>query len=181
MGPTLSWSTELEIVDELRQSPKRAGKNTEKSGTIKGSFVALIWSAPEQQDDWDKTSVGDVQMVPASDLASSQPDYAELAALGETEIPTLILNREYAPLKQYISSRASAVEERTLEACRERYAVGVGVGLLTLDNEEQRRIRAREAIPEGWGHRAKDAVARGVLVMMPEFDALAREAGLDED
>ncbi len=181
VGPTLSWSTELQIVEELERRPTGPGKSAGKSGGGEGSYVALIWSTLEQQVEWDKSSVGDVQPVAASDLAASQPDYEELASLGDKEIPTLILNKEYAPLKQYISSRASAVEERTLDACRERYAVGAGVGLLMLDKEEQRRVKSHEPIPDGWMARAKDAVARGILVMMPEFDALAREAGLDDD
>lgn len=180
IGPTLHWSTEFEILQELERRPRGPGKTSGKSGSGQGGNVALIWSTPDKQDEWDKMSVGDVQMVEAAVLAEEQPDYRELSQLGDMRIPTLILNSEYAQLKQYLGSRASVVEERTLEDCKERYAVGVGVGLLMLDKEEQRRIKSGERTPDGWLARAKEAVARGILVMMPEFDALAREAGLDD-
>lgn len=180
VGPTLVWVTKCEIVEEREIKPRGPGKSTGKSGAGEGPNVALVWSNPEKQDAWGKKSVGEVQKIKATDLAEMRPEYKELEVLGETEVPTLILNSEYFALKQYVSTRAGSVDTRTLDDCRERYAVGVGVGLLLLDQEEQRRTKTSESTPDGWVDRSKEAVARGVLVMMPEFDALVREAGLDE-
>jgi len=69
VGPTLSWSTELEVIEEREREPRGPGKTSGKSGSAEGSYVALIWSTPEQQDDWDKTSVGDVQKVAAAGVS----------------------------------------------------------------------------------------------------------------
>ena len=180
VGPTLAWVTKCEIIDEREVKPKGPGKSTGKSGAGEGPNVALVWSSPENQEEWTKKSVGEVQMIKATDLADMQPEYQELKALGEAEVPTLIMNSEYFALKQYLSSRAGNVDLRTLDDCRERYAVGVGVGLLLLDQEEQHRIRVGEPVPDGWVDTSREAIARGVLVMMPEFDALVKEAGLGD-
>jgi len=180
LGPDLTWTTVLEIVEEREPRTTGGGSSKGKSGADEGASVALVWSTPEKQGGWDKRTVGDVQRIRAQDLAAEREEYKELGKLGDTEIPTLILNRDYFGLKNYLGSRASKIGERALEDCMERYAVGVGVGLVLLDQEEERRIKAGLPSMNGVMGKSKEAVARGVLVMMPEFDALAREAGLDE-
>lgn len=181
IGADLTWTTEFEIVEERERPTRGGGSGKGGAGADQGASVALLWSSPEKQEGWDKRTVGDVQQIRAEDLAAERGEYKSLAKLGEAEIPTLILNEDYLGLKNYIGSRASKIGERALEDCRERYAVGVGVGLILLNQEEERRLKARQPSMNGVLGKSKEAVARGVLVMMPEFDALAREAGLDED
>lgn len=180
-GPELTWSTVLEIVEE-RERRKRGGGGSGKgnAGAGEGASVALIWSTSEQQDSWDKRTVGDVQQIRATDLAEMREEYKELAKMGDEELPTLMLNEDYFGLKSYLGSRASKIGERALDECKERYAVGVGVGLILLEQEEEKRIKAGHPPLNGAMTKSKEAVARGVLVMMPEFDLLAREAGLDD-
>ena len=68
-------------------------------------------------------------MVPGKDLADKRPEYAELAKV-DAEIPTIVLNRTYSPLKAYVQARAAELTDERKEQARQRYAVGVGVALL---------------------------------------------------
>jgi hypothetical protein len=70
-------------------------------------------------------------------------EYADLAALGDRKIPTLVLNEHYSPLKDYLAGRArggGADRDRT-NVLKDHYAVGVGVGLLFLKQEDERKRR----------------------------------------
>lgn len=58
-------------------------------------------------------------------------EYAALAALGDTSVPTLLLNEDYTGLKAYLGDRADDLSDSGLEDRREEYGVGVGVGMLT--------------------------------------------------
>ena len=71
-------------------------------------------------------TVGEIEMVPAKDLADKRPEYKDLAKI-DAEIPTIVLNRTYSPLKSYVQARAAELTEEGKEQARERYAVGVGV------------------------------------------------------
>ena len=65
------------------------------------------------------------------------------------------------------------------ERARNRYAVGVGVGLMLLDQEAKKLAKAGTPIPEEAPVVSKRAAAQAALNVLPEFDALAREAGVD--
>lgn len=84
-------------------------------------------------------------MVSAKTLAEEQPDYRDLAEL-DTEIPTILLNKGYSPLKSYIQARAAELTDEGREQARERYAVGVGVGLLVLNDYERKESRPVESL-----------------------------------
>ncbi len=78
---------------------------------------------------------------PGKDLAASAPEYKELAKV-DAEIPTIVLNRTYSPLKAYVQARAAELTDEGKEQARERYAVGVGVALLLLDQEARKAEKA---------------------------------------
>lgn len=181
LGPELSWTTQFEVVEERRRPAPAPGPVNGTSGkTGEGSLVGIIWKSHDKTDGWDKMTVGEVELVPAEDLARERPEYAELAGLGSRPIPTLILNDTYVGLKAYIDSRARRVSEQTLDQKRDQYAVGVGVGLCMLYKDLEERKAKNEKLPdEEWIEAAKQSVARGVLSMMPAFDELAKEAGLE--
>jgi hypothetical protein len=177
LGTTLSWTTKVEVVET--RTPRNGGGNTGKGGTGEGPLVAVVWKRIEEEPEWNAKTVGDVDLVPASILAQ-RPDYQELAPLGEQEIPTLELNEEFHVLKDYAGGRARELSEEGIERLRNRYAVGVGVGMLLLHQEVEKRQGEGETVSDEWIRNSHAAVARGVISIMPDFDTLAREAGLEE-
>lgn len=71
---------------------------------------------------------GGVEEVPAKDIAARE-EYKALAALGDTPVPTIYLNEEYAPLRRYVAGRQKDLaSDAGPERARNRYAVGVGSG-----------------------------------------------------
>jgi hypothetical protein len=184
VGTTLTWISGLEVVDEM---PKRTGASRGTGGIGKngsggvgeGSLVAVVWSSPADQSDWNNGIPGHVEPVSAITLAE-RPEYAELAPLGTTEIPTIFLNQEYGPYKTYIGARARDLTDTGVEAKKERYAIGVGLGLLYLNQQLEARAKTGERVSEHFELDAKQAVARSVLTMMPAFDRLVSEAGVIE-
>jgi hypothetical protein len=61
-----------------------------------------------------------------------------------------------------------------------RYAVDVGVAMLVLHQERQARVEKGERIDEAMLEVAKQAAAQGAVSILPHFDELARQAGLEE-
>lgn len=182
IGSPLEYRTELEVVDEINGPNNRAGNGKGKKGSAEGANVAVLWQNPEEHGDgWHNAVPGSVEMVPAVDLAA-RDDYAALASLGAQKIPTVILNKDYAPFKAYVSTRAKELTEKGVEDAKDRYAVGVGLGLLLLNEDFEKRMeKSQEAIDPAVEMAAKTAVARSVLLMMPAFDTLVKEAGLHEE
>jgi hypothetical protein len=170
----------LELVDEIRPTGTGGGNSKgagdAAGGASQGSNCALKWSNPEKQENWERVTVGEVIPTPARVLAETRPEYAELAALGDTEIPTLILNEEYPPLKKYLESRSKKIE--TLDSPKERYAVGVGVALLLLKRHADKRAD-KNAVDPDFLAEAQESAAQSVLAVMPAFDELARAAGME--
>lgn len=182
LGPALGHVTKLELVEAVEGSGSGTGKRTTgtdgTSGPSEGGLVALRWTNHDAEDEWQRTTVGAIQDVPAYILAE-QPDYSDLLPLGEMPIPTVLLNEEYPPFKRYLESRNRALT--SLERPKEQYAVGVGIALLLLDAEEKRRQKREAELPDPeYVAEVQRAAARGVLGVMPAFDDLAREAGLSE-
>ena len=59
--------------------------------------------------------------------------------------------------------------------------MGVGFGLLLLDEDSKKKAaKSGKAVDPSEQLAAKKAVARSVLLMMPAFDSLIKEAGLAE-
>lgn len=185
LGPELEWTTKLELVEEIEGKNTGGGKrNTNsgdsgESGVGAGGNVALRWTDHLSQENWSKTTVGEVEEIRAADLASSVSGYEELASLGDTEIPTISLNEEYPPFKSYLETRSRELTE--LDRPREQYALGVGLALLVINEGAQRAAKKDAPWPESVVAEAGRAAARGVLAVMPQFDQLIKQAGLAVD
>ena len=184
LGAPYRFRTELTVVDEITRNGSGGAGSGGRNGTgngkgvDRGGLVGVVWSDPESQpgSDWNAAVPGHVEQVPAKTLAEAYPEYASLAELGDMEIPTIVLNKEYAPYKQYISARARTLVR--VDDARDRYAVGTGLGLLFLEQEFKKKAESGKPVDERVELDAKQAVARSVLTMMPAFDALVAEAGI---
>lgn len=179
LGPRFEWTTKIEIVDDVTPRPPApkpgGGKEKGKSGPDEGGLVALVWKRHMDDGvDWTPATVGEIQMVAGSDLAATHPEYKDLAKI-DAEIPTIVLNSTFSQLKSYVQARAAELTEKGKEEARDRYAVGVGVALLILDDED-RKIAKKTGNPidETARNAGQIAAARGVLSVLPEYDRLAK-------
>jgi hypothetical protein len=179
LGPDLCWSIRLEVTEQGVRPRSSAGTSKGNHGPTEGAFVAVLWRSTSNEG-WDSRRVGDVEQIEAKTLAEARPEYAQLSSLGDQRIPTILLNREHHALKRYLGARAKELTDDGMERTRGRYAVGVGVGLLSLDADVTAMRRKEEKVSEPLLIFAKEAIARAVISNMPEFDALAREAGLED-
>lgn len=181
IGAPMEYKTKVQVVDEVPKPKTGAGSSKGGKGPGDGAHVAVLWQTPDEfGDGWHNGVPGSVESIPAADLAQRE-EYADLANLGRQGIPTIIFNKEYAPFKAYISTRAKDLSEKGIEDVKDRYAVGVGLGLLILsEDQDKREKKSGEPIDSVLQLSAKQAVARSVLLMMPAFDLLVKEAGLAE-
>lgn len=182
LGETITFSTKLELVEFIGATGMGSGKATGggsgEQGAQPGRNVALVWTDHDAQDEWTRATVGEVVPTAAADLAATRSEYGDLASLGQAMIPVVMLNQEYPPLKQYLQSRSRNLV--SLDTPRETYALGVGLDLLLLHQEQERRENNEEIVDEELLAFAHTAAARAVLSVMPAFDELAKQAGLDE-
>jgi hypothetical protein len=122
---------------------------------------------------------GKVEEVPAKILAAARPEYAELAGLGEKPVLTIYLNDDYSPFKRYLAARQRDLTDSKATQARRRYAVDIGVAMLVLENDRESRIKRGESLDEGLLEVARDAAAQGALSILPEFDRIAKDAGIE--
>jgi len=179
IGAELRYETKLVVVDEI-QKPTGAGRQSGTKGAGEGALVAVLWRTPEQWGNGLTNAIpGLVEEIEAADLAEDD-GYKELVKLGNQRIPTIVLNETYTPYKSYIAARAKDLTTGGTQDAADRYAVGAGLGLLVLHEDFKKREQAnkREVDPDQVAV-AKQAVARSVLLMMPAFDTLAREVGIE--
>jgi hypothetical protein len=176
IGPDLEWRTTLKVIEPKEKQPPKPGKDNAGDD---GDLVGLAWRGENDFDDWHGGTPGHVEPVPASMLAEESEDYKDLEPLGDTKVPTIFLNRDYTPLKKYEGARANDLTEKGLEDARDRYAVGAGLGLLLLDQDLKAKANG-SGVPEGMELTAKQAAAQSALVMMPQYDRLAKEAGVED-
>jgi len=181
-GPTLEHTTKIELVEEIPVQGNGSGKPTPGTGTAgspsEGTSVALVWKGLDDEDSWTRTTVGEIVDTPAHVLAESNADYKELAVLGEQNIPTVVLNADFTPLKQYLTGRNKQLD--SLTSPKERYSVGVGVGLLLLKASADQQATT-DPMSDKVLSAAQNAIAKGVLAVMPAFDDLTKAAGLDDN
>jgi hypothetical protein len=180
IGNAHRWETTLTILVEKpeRQPPlKRKKKDREEETPDEGPLVALVWRGKDDGDEWHGGNPGNVEPWPAQALAEKNSEYRELAKLGDVDVPTIVLNMDYSPLESYVRARLDGDGVRNLttagaEKARERYAVGVGLGLLLHDQERERLRKGGHSLDEASDLHQRQAIARAVLVMMPEYDTL---------
>ncbi|MEE3853539.1 hypothetical protein VZC37_24610 [Gordonia sp. LSe1-13] len=141
IGPTMGYTTTVEVVDEIGKGGAGGGNKGGKGGSG-GPQVAVIWKTPEEYGEGLNNAIpGVVDEIKAADLAAN-PEYAELAQLGETKVPTIVLNSTYSSLKGYLSARAKKLTEQGAKDAADRYAVGTGLGLLFLHEERKKIAKA---------------------------------------
>lgn len=158
-GP-LSWHTKLIVTDSAPPPPPAPSSG---GAADEGGEIALLWTDGQS---WDLTPnvPGLLADLPASMLAADD-EYQDLAQLGDAEIKTIVLNEDFADYKKYVARLISGRKTQTVDRTKDRYAQGVGVGLLALDEQatknpldaEQRRAAAH-------------AIARATLSLLPAFD-----------
>lgn len=188
VGHQLEWETAVDVVakppaptkpnPKVEKKKKRKGKGKRPNS---GSLVAVLWEPVDKFESWDKVVPGHVDDIPASDLAN-HPDYSELAPLGDLEVQTIWLNKDYSPLIEYEKARISSrgASEIAIGNARDRYTLGVGVALVELANK--RRVAEANGSPYDEEHykHGRHAAAKGVIALLPEYDALVKAAGIDD-
>jgi hypothetical protein len=186
----LRWPLAVEIVDEPKiPKPPRKGKN---KGKRKHGDVAFIWASESQG--WDNAMVGELQQIKGCDLAESHPKtYGDLKNV-EDQIPTVVLNDKFKELAAYMDSIAPKVSDQALEMRKEKYALAVGVTVANMWVQEEKLRKAHRRweeekngeeperpMSEAQIQRALVEDARGVIVLLPEFDTAIGDVGQSED
>ena len=140
--------------------------------------VALLWTSHDVEENWTSQTVGEVERIDADSLAEAASDYAALAG-SHFEVLLVKLNEEFGPLKAYTALRAHEVGDEGVARAKDRYAVGVGVDLLVLDQHATMLSEQGLPVDEAWIEAGRVAAARGVLAVMPDYDRLAAETGVE--
>lgn len=182
MRPSLQAATVFKVVDPpapglppTREPATRARSDSEAELR---SRVALLWTSHEAEPEWDSQTVGDVEIIEADSLAQADGEYAELSG-HHFDVPVVKLNEEFTPLKMYSALRAREVGDEGVARAKDRYAVGVGVEMLLLDQFARSRAHHERPVESDWLEAARVAAARGVLAVLPDYDQLVAEAGLE--
>jgi len=101
VGEDLEWKTELEVVETTKADTEpKAKKSTTTRSASKGTQVAVLWRDNNYSDEWNGGVPGEVEPIEASVLAAEREEYKELAELGSAQVPTVVLNQDYSPLKR---------------------------------------------------------------------------------
>jgi hypothetical protein len=183
IGPDLEWPMELVVVEQRTEEEveerRRKRREEQQRSERDGNLVGVAFKSEGDFDDWHSGVPGHVDEVEAEILAEEHEEYADLAGLGKTKIPTIFLNRDYAPFKRYQAARAKELKEQGRFRAEERYAVGAGLGLLLLDRDLKAKAEGTP-VPSEIELAAKQAAAQSTLVMMPAYDRLAKESGVED-
>jgi hypothetical protein len=192
LGPQMNWTTRIDIASALpgvkgdfHQGRGRGKTASAKSGTAEGSgvgdIVPIIWKNTELEPDWTAQTVGQVEEIAASDLAAAQPQYApDVAALGRAEITVLALNTDFTPYKRYIGATVREATDKTRVTRQNRYAMSVGMGLLSLNQRIKGLKKRGVAVADEVLDITQQAVALAVLTDLRAYDKLAEETGVDQ-
>lgn len=194
LGKAIEWPTKLAVVAARKPvgdpplptgvgtgAGSGGGAGAGKNPAIgAGDLVPVIWQEPNDSNNWDNKIPGTVDDLRASDVAASLPEYAEaLAALGDSKILALQLNSQFGPFKKYLHLRTTDTSDQGITNARNRYAVGVGVGMALLRNDYKKARKAGEGVSDVLENLAYHAIARAVLANMPQYDELAKETGVE--
>ena len=179
LRPSLVATSILSVVDDPGPGPGRAAVAGEAQQISGYATIGLLWTSHEVEDGWGPTTVGSVETVEADILASAHPDYAELRGKNY-DVPVVKLNEEFSPLKAYVAVRARNVGDEGVARAKDRYALGVGVQLMLLDASQEKRRKIATELDEQAAQDTMTIAARGVLAVLPDYDALTAEVGLDD-
>lgn len=178
IGPDLVWPVKLKVIEPRDEEKKQSRPKSNENAGPEGELVGLAWRGEDDFDDWHSGIPGHVEEVDAQMLADEAEDYRDLVKLGGVKVPTIFLNRDYSPLKRYEAARKDLTKDG-IDRARDRYAVGAGLGILLLDRDLKAKANGSGLSDEA-ELTAKQAAAQSALVMMPQYDKLAKEAGVDD-
>jgi hypothetical protein len=164
-------------VEEIEKVPPPEPSRKKRQSTD-GPQVALLWRDGEEIG-LTPVMPGKVEEV-AARLIAVEPEYADLARLEDAPVLTIYLNQDYAPLKRYLGVRQRDLVRSASSPAYERYAVDVGVAMLVLHHAREARVKTGERVDEAMLEIARQAAAQGAVSILPQFDELARQAGLEE-
>jgi hypothetical protein len=178
IGADLVWKTALKVVEPggEEERDKRPREHSGGKDPDAGNLPVLLWKSGDAFEAWNASVPGHVEDVPAVQLANTD-DYKDLAKLGDRKIPTIFLNADYKPLKRYEQARPG-LTDKSRDNARERFAVGTGLALLLLHRE---MAKLDPQPTDEMQLVAKQAAAQAALVMMPEYDKLAKLAGISDE
>lgn len=183
----LEWTVKVNVVTELSER-KPKGKKPKKASA---GDVAFIWSSPSEQETWTAEVAGELQEIKGSDLAERYPKlYSDLRHVTDN-VPTIVLNEEFKDYAAYRSSVLPRLGDKQMDERKDRYGLALGVTVANLFAKE-RNLRKRKEAAEASGTgttavatpmtdeqllRALSEAGRGVLALMPDFDALLGDLG----
>lgn len=182
----MTWPITVKVVTEIAVKPPSPPKppNSGQAPTKDGGDVAFIWVNGHDQG-WEDRVVGELQDIEGDVLASEREVYADLKGVKD-KIPTIVLNKDFADWSAYRRTIAKGASDATLETRNERYGLAVGIIVANITLEERKLLKKHEAweakengteeppkamSPEQM-QRALAEAARGVVALMPDFDAL---------
>lgn len=187
----ITWPMTIVLVTEAVPRgpvPPKPPKDGGQAPTTNGGDVAFIWvNGPDYG--WENNVVGELQDIEGDVLAGEREDvYADLRGIKD-KIPTIVLNRDFEVWATYRRTIAKGASEAMLETRNERYGLAVGVTVANMTLEERKITKKHEAwearrngadeptkplTPEQM-QRALAEAARGVVALMPDFDALTAQ------
>lgn len=178
LGPGLQTTTEIQIVHETDPPAPPSGPPTKRRKVSAPALVDTTWTNHDEEQDWGANTPGEIEVVEASVLAALGGERGRFAGV-DGEVHHIKLNEEYAPLKAYASAGAKSVGDEGVARRKDRYALGLGVYLLIRHQQLRRRRKSGDPTDDDALADTCQAAAQGVLAVLPDFDLLATEAGLD--
>lgn len=174
----LQHEASLEIADE-DDRPEPPAPKPDNGRRVRGTMpIATLWTSHEEEAEWGANTPGEAELVPASTFAALGNGYERFAG-AEVDGLLLKLNEDFTPLKAYSSMRARSVGDQAVRQLKNRYALGFGVYMVVADAHQRRANQAGEPPDGDLIDASRRAAAQAVLAMLPEFDTLIAEAGLD--
>lgn len=175
----LATTTEIKIVDESDPPKPPAPPPPKDKKKVRGpALVDTTWTSHEKEVAWEANTAGEIELVDAEVLAALGGERERFAGI-EGDVHHIKLNEEFAPLKAYTSSIAKSVGDEGVARRKDRYALGLGVYLLLTEEGARRKRESGELIDEASHVASCRAAAQGVLAVLPDFDTVTAEAGLD--
>lgn len=182
----MTWPITVKVVSKVEPKPPSPPKGGQ-APTKDGGDVAFIWVSGHDQG-WEDKVVGELQDIEGDVLASEREVYADLKGVKD-KIPTIVLNKDFADWSAYRRTIAKGASDATLETRNERYGLAVGIIVANMTLEERKLLKKHEAweakengteeppraMSSEQMQRALAEAARGVVALMPDFDALTAD------
>ena len=182
----MTWPITVKVVSKVEPKPPSPPKGGQ-APTKDGGDVAFIWVSGHDQG-WEDKVVGELHDIEGDVLASEREVYADLKGVKD-KIPTIVLNKDFADWSAYRRTIAKGASDATLETRNERYGLAVGIIVANMTLEERKLLKKHEAweakengteeppraMSSEQMQRALAEAARGVVALMPDFDALTAD------